>query len=39
MKFGFTPEADGCSQQGWDHQDAEPTNIKTVVGGGDPFAE
>ena len=24
-------EADGCCQQSWDHQNAEPTDIQTVV--------
>ncbi len=32
-------EADGGSQQSWDHQHTEPTDIQTVVGGGDPLAE
>merc|ERR1712022_35542 len=32
-------EADGGSQQGGDHQHTEPTDIQTVVGGGDPLAE
>ena len=32
-------EADGGSQQSWDHQHTEPTDIETVVGGGDPLAE
>merc|ERR1712054_340387 len=32
-------EADGGSQQSWDHQHTEPTDIETVVGGGDPLTE
>merc|ERR1712100_998464 len=32
-------EADGGSQQCGDHQHTEPTDIQTVVGGGDPLAE
>merc|ERR1711991_1231715 len=32
-------EADGGSQQGGDHQHTEPTDIQTVVGGGDPLTE
>merc|ERR1712185_185985 len=32
-------ETDGGSQQGRDHQHTEPTDIQTVVGGGDPLAE
>ena len=32
-------EADGCCKQRWDHQNAEPTNIETVVCGSHPFAE
>ena len=28
----------GCEQTG-DHQDAEPTHIEAVIGGGDPLAE
>ena len=32
-------EADGGSQQSWDHQHTEPTDVETVVGGGDPLAE
>ena len=32
-------ETDGCCEQRRDHQDAEPTDIQTVVGGGNPLAE
>ena len=32
-------EADGGSQQCGDHQHTEPTDIQTVVGGGDPLTE
>ena len=32
-------EADGGSQQSWDHQHTEPTDIQTVVGGSNPLAE
>ena len=32
-------EADGGSQQSWDHQHTEPTDIETVVGAGDPLAK
>merc|ERR1711975_79459 len=32
-------EADGGSQQSWDHQHTKPTDIQTVVGGGDPLTE
>ena len=32
-------EADGCCQQCWNHQDAKPTNIETVVSAGNPIAE
>ena len=32
-------ETDSCCEQRRDHQDAEPTDIQTVVGRGDPFAE
>merc|ERR1712054_524097 len=32
-------EADGGSQQSGDHQHTEPTDIQTVVGGGDPLTE
>ena len=32
-------EADSCCQQSWNHQNAEPTYIQAVVGGGDPLAE
>jgi hypothetical protein len=32
-------EADSCCKQRRDHQNAEPTNIKTVVCTGNPFAE
>merc|ERR1712100_552997 len=32
-------EADRGSQQGGDHQKTEPTDIQTVVGGGDPLTE
>merc|ERR1712054_589593 len=32
-------EADGGSQQSGDHQNTEPTDIQTVVGGGDPLTE
>merc|ERR1712005_17947 len=32
-------EADGGSQQCGDHQNTEPTDIQTVVGGGDPLTE
>merc|ERR1711943_161800 len=32
-------EADGGSQQSWDHQHTEPTDVQTVVGGGDPLTE
>ena len=32
-------ETDGCCEQRRDHQDAKPTDIQTVVGAGNPFAE
>ncbi len=32
-------EAGGGSQQGGDHQHAEPANVKAVIGAGDPLAE
>merc|ERR1712100_959169 len=32
-------EADRGSQQGGDHQNTEPTDVQTVVGGGDPLTE
>ena len=32
-------ETDGCCKQRRDHQNAEPTDIQTVVGAGNPFAE
>merc|ERR1712054_63216 len=32
-------ETDGGSQQSGDHQNTEPTDIQTVVGGGDPLTE
>ncbi len=32
-------EADGSSKQAGNHQDAEPTDIETVIGAGDPVAK
>ena len=32
-------EAGCCCKQGWNHNDSEPTHVKTVVGGCYPLAE